>query len=255
MSQEQTGGMLKVAIIGMGKLGGSIAKLLHQKDVKTYPLRRNDPLVDADLYYLTVPDKSLLEVANKIPIGKIILHASGANDHLLLRPHYPVGVLHPIMTFPGIDVGIPSPPIPAGIRGDPEAIQQAKSLCQLLGFQAFEFNGDASIYHSAAVIAGNFSTILMHIAADLLASQGIPKDHAMQYVMPLAIESVKNAAKGSLKETLSGPLARQDHVTIEKHLESFKGFPKHIERAYSSMTQVGSMYLAWEKRKIKQKKY
>ena len=156
-----------------------------------------------------VPDRFITSVARSIKSG-ILLHASGAQDHLILRPHKTVGVLHPIMSFPGPEISIPSPPIPASMSGDPEALKAAQVLGKLLGFKCFQYDGDRTLYHAAAVLAGNFSTSLIHFAAKLIETENLSKAQAIQMLTPLALQSIHQAHTGTLSKTLTGPVSRND---------------------------------------------
>ena len=237
---------MDIAIIGMGRLGRTVSRLLTDKGIPHKTIGKNDSLPKADLHYLLVPDKCIESVATNIDSG-IILHASGTYDHLILRPHRPAGVLHPIMSFPGPEVSIPPQPIPASICGDIEAIEAARKLSEMLGFSSFEYSGDRKLYHAAAVLAGNFSTTLIHMAGTLLKNQDLSLSQAIEMLTPLAIQSINQAQKGNLNETLTGPISRQDEDVISGHIKALMQHHPHISNAYESMVNGTVKHINFEK--------
>jgi predicted short-subunit dehydrogenase-like oxidoreductase (DUF2520 family) len=207
---------MRIGILGAGRLGRTLAQLLTSRGhvVELYG-RGGSPT--ADIVFLTVPDSVLAEVARALPLGPIVLHCSGAAEIDVLRPHPCAGSLHPLMTFPGPLMGIPDVTgVPAAIAGDPQALEAARQVATELGFLPFEVSGDRRLYHAAAVMAGNFATVLLHEASTALAACGVTAAHARRMLLPLAVESLKNA-QASPQRALTGPVARGDIATIEGH--------------------------------------
>src|SRR5690606_24106560 len=137
-----------------------------------------------------------------------VLHCSGALPVDILRPHQPAGSLHPLMTFPGPALGLPAlDGVPAAIDGDPEALAFATALVASLGMRPLRVTGDRRLYHAAAVIAGNFATVLLAHASEALAAAGVPADQAGEALLPLALESLRSAASDPAAR-LTGPVAR-----------------------------------------------
>jgi predicted short-subunit dehydrogenase-like oxidoreductase (DUF2520 family) len=163
-----------VIIVGPGRLGRSVATLLERRQIPAQLIGRHDRIPRAALTYLTVPDREIGDAAARVPKGGVVLHASGATGVEVLRPHKKAGSLHPLMTFPGPEIALPSGEIPAAIAGDPEAVAAGRKLAELLGFVPFEVQGDRALYHAAAVTAGNFATALLHEASTMLAAAGVP---------------------------------------------------------------------------------
>jgi predicted short-subunit dehydrogenase-like oxidoreductase (DUF2520 family) len=224
-----------LVIIGPGRLGRSCSALLKQKSIEHSLIGRDQQIPPADLYWLTVPDRVIAEAALDLPEGGVILHASGVMDHLCLRPRQPAGVLHPLMSFPGPEISLPAQPIPASVSGDPEAVEAARMLGDLLGFDCFCFEGDRRLYHAAAVMAGNYATGLLHMAAQLLVHAGMDPKHAREVLYPLARRSLDNAVEFDLQEALTGPISRGDSESIQAHIEAMTPLPDHLRQTYISM--------------------
>ena len=209
-----------LVIVGPGRLGRSVAQILGSKGRDFHLIGRGQPIPKADITWLTVPDREVQAAAREVSKSGILLHASGALDVDVLRPHTQAGSLHPLMTFPGPEIGLPTgPTIPAAIAGDGPAIDAATALAEELGFTPFEVTGDRRLYHAAAVTAGNFATTLMLQAGAMLTGAGVPADQARDLLAPLAIASIKNAATHG-EHALTGPIARGDEHVVTAHLEA-----------------------------------
>ena len=80
------------------------------------------------------------------------------------------------MTFPGPEIEVPElKGVAAAVDGDAEAREAAREIAGLLGMRAFEVPGDRRLYHAAAVIAGNYATVLLAEAASVLSAAGVPE--------------------------------------------------------------------------------
>lgn len=207
---------MRVGIVGRGRLGRSLAVLLaragHEVDVYG---RGGDPV--ADVVLLAVPDGAIASAAGLLTRPGVVLHHSGASDVDVLRPHRPAGSLHPLMTFPGPEVALPDlTGVPAAVAGDPEAVAVASSLARDLGMVPFHVPGDRRLYHASAVMAGNFATVLLAEAARVLAAAGVDPERATGLLVPLALESLRNAGANPAR-ALTGPVARGDAAVLDAH--------------------------------------
>ena len=227
--------MPKLTIIGPGRLGKTLSMLLN---VPHNLIGKHEKIPLSDLYYLTVPDREISKVHHSLPKGKVVLHASGCFDHLVLRPHMHSGVLHPLMTFPGPDINIPSGSIPARISGDPEACTQAFWLAKELGFEAFYYSGNSVQYHCAAVLAGNCGAILLHLAAKIMAKDtDMTVDEAQKKLAPLIFSSLQNTLEVGIRKSSTGPISRGDLQTIAQHRQELLSFDEHILRTYNALIE------------------
>lgn len=178
---------------------------------------RGRAVPEADAWILTVPDTRIADVASQLPPGPILLHCSGSLPVEVLRPHRPAGSLHPLMTFPGPELGLPElQGAFAALAGDPEARALARRLAVELGLEPIEVPGDRRLYHASAVIAGNLTTVLVGEAARVLAAAGVPEARALEMLAPLAEISARNAAHG-VAQALTGPIPRGDDAILEGH--------------------------------------
>ncbi len=214
---------MQIGILGMGRLGRTLAALLPAAGHTPLPWRRSEPFPGCEVALLTVSDGAIAEVAAALPPGPVVLHTSGATDWRVLRPHSPAGSLHPLQSFPGPEVGIPPVRgVPAAVAGDPEAVAIARALAEDLGFAPFEVPGDRRLYHAAAVVAGNFATVLMGEACRLMAAAGVAPDQAAAARAPLARASIDQCVARGPEAALTGPFARGDHAVVAAHLAAIE---------------------------------
>jgi len=229
---------MHIGIIGPGRLGRSLARLFEKKKCVVSLTGRELRLPTVDVRILTVPDRAIRKVAVALPIGTPTLHCSGALGLAELEPHTPIGTLHPLMTFPGPELGMPEErPVPAAISGDAAGIVYARKLAHLLDMVPFDVPNDRRLYHAAAVLSGNFSAVLLAEAAAILSDAGIPKDQAMSLLAPLTIQSIRNAtADASL--ALTGPAVRGDRATSESHCAALREVGRsETSRLYELLAQ------------------
>lgn len=225
-----------VVIVGPGRLGRTVACWLSEAGVSHHLVGRGEAVPPAPLTWLTVPDRAIAAAAAKVPPGGVVLHASGATGLAPLRPHAPAGSLHPLMTFPGPELGVPDrSDLPAAVAGDPAACVAARALAETLGFRVFDLPGDRRLYHAAAVMAGNFATTLLAQAAEVLAGAGVPVEDAPALLAPLARQSLANAARGGPARTLTGPVARGDEAVISAHRAALASLDPSLAQTYEHL--------------------
>jgi len=227
---------VRIALLGMGRLGRTLAPALERAGHEVLRWRRGDPFPTADIRWLTVRDDAVAGLAAALPPGGVVLHASGALGCEVLRPHYPAGSLHPLMTFPGPEVT--SPPLaglPAAVAGDPDARQAAQALCVSLGLVPFEVPGDRRLYHAACTIAGNLPTLLLVEAARLLAVAGVTEEEPLRLLLPLARAALENVDRVGAARALTGPLARGDDATLRAHVEALAGHDAPLAQIYAAL--------------------
>jgi len=230
---------MKIGIVGPGRLGSSLAHLLSHTTHQVTTFTRDDleGRGACEVLLLTVPDSEIAAAARASARGPVVLHCSGATPVDVLRPHEPAGSLHPLMTFPGPELGPPDlTGVPAAVAGDPRAVDIATSLATDLGLRPFSVPGDRRLYHAAAVMAGNFATVLLADSATTLAAAGVPEDQAAGLLLPLALASLQNAGKKPVS-ALTGPAVRGDHGTIARHRQALaEAGLDEIDVIYAALT-------------------
>ncbi|NCG19095.1 MAG: DUF2520 domain-containing protein [Rhodobacterales bacterium] len=213
---------MDIGIVGPGRLGRSLYALLIEAGHPVVLVGRGDPIPPLPVLLLTVPDDAIAQVAATVTHDAVVLHCSGAADVEVLAPHQPAGSFHPLMTFPGPEVAIPLlQGVPVALAGDAKALEAGHAIAQILGMRAVEVPGDRRLYHCAAVIAGNFATVLLAEASRVLEAAGVPAEDAPAMLAPLAMASLQNAGIDPVA-ALTGPAVRGDEKTIAGHREALE---------------------------------
>lgn len=212
-----------------------------------------------DLLLIAVSDSALAEVAAILarrPQARIALHTSGSLDASILEPlrkaGSAVGSLHPLKAFPRplTDPG-EAKRVFFALDGDPRALEMAGRLVAAWGGVAAEVPPDARLlYHFAATLAAGGVTTLLAAAAEIANRIGLPDAVARGYV-ELARGAVA-AAASTLEEgrpldaAITGPAARGDRETLERHLEALarlapEKLPLALFVALETLRQTGKI--------------
>ena len=211
---------LAITVVGPGRLGRSLAQLWQRVGHRITLVGRGAPIPDGDALVLTVPDSQIPAAAGRLPANGVALHCSGATDLSVFGDRPNRGSLHPVMTFPGPEVALPDlRGVPAAVDGDASGLTMATRLAEDLGLEPVRVPGDRRLYHGAAALAGNGATTLLAHARAALISAGVPADRAGSFLVPLMLDSIRNAAIDPVA-ALTGPAARGDHAVLDGHREA-----------------------------------
>lgn len=207
-----------VRIVGArGRVGSAVSARLAAHGVD---LAAPDP----DVVVLCVPDRAIAEVASATPAGPWIAHVSGATPLAALDPHTRRFGLHPLQSFSKAR----GPEQLDGVWGavtaeTEEAREVALVLARLLGVQPFDLGDDArAAYHAGAAVASNYLVTLRAAARSLFEAAGAPPealDPLIQGVVDTGFE-------------LTGPIARGDWETVERHLTIIRAQRPELEELY-----------------------
>ena len=201
------------AIVGAGRLGSALAAALPGS---TGPFGRGADPREADVVLLCVPDAEIASAAAAVAPGPIVGHCSGATT---LRPLLDAGhaealSMHPLMTVPA-DGAARFEGAGAAVAGSSErALHAARVIAARLGMRPVEIaDEDRAAYHAAAAVASNFLTTIEGAAERIGATAGLDRD----LLVPLVRASVEAWAELGAARALTGPIARGDEVTVERH--------------------------------------
>lgn len=258
------------AIIGAGMVGTAIGYLLKKSgyeivaiaDKSAAALRRaqsytggkacrkpQEVLREADCILITTPDDIILSVCKDIarsPLikGKYIFHMSGAGGLDLLDPARKAGAavasIHPLQSFSSIDNAIQNIPSSYfGITADAKAKTQAETIVLALGGKPIYISSQQkSLYHAAACVASNYLVSLLNVVESIYQSIGINENDAKKAYLPLIYGSLKNIELSGSVQALTGPIARGDSGTIQKHVDAINANLPQYASLYSSLGLV-----------------
>ncbi len=222
--------MTSIRIIGGGRAGLSLAGALEGSDFEVAEiLRRGDSVAAAasgvDLVVIATPDAVIEEVARAInPVeSTVVAHMSGSLGLAAVEPHRLTAALHPLVALPD--------PVTGSKRLRDQAWfaiaghQIAADLVGALGGTAFEVaDTDRALYHAAAVIASNHLVALLGQAERICARVGVP----FEAMIDLVRASVDNVAELGPATALTGPAARGDEETINRHIEALPASEREV---------------------------
>ncbi|MGA6982497.1 MAG: DUF2520 domain-containing protein [Candidatus Sulfotelmatobacter sp.] len=199
--------------------------------------------VHSDVVWFCVPDGAISSAAARLPrsiewTGKIALHSSGAltSDELgaLRRRGAAVASVHPLMTFvqrsaAGHD--LPSlEGVPFAVEGDREAVRVARQIVSNLGGSPFIIRKrDKPLYHAWGMFLSPLLTALLAASENVAVAAGIQRSTARKRMLPIVRQTLVNYAAAGPSGSFSGPLARGDVETVEKHLKVLQRVPGATE--------------------------
>ncbi|EEG77255.1 Rossmann-like and DUF2520 domain-containing protein [Dethiobacter alkaliphilus] len=242
---------MKIAIVGAGNVGTSLAVLLQQAGHQICGIasrtessaaraaqRVNAPYSteptqftkQADLVFITTPDRVISEVCHQIASQNgfkpqsIVAHTSGAHSSKILDSAAELNArpisFHPLQTFANPDAGIKN--LPGSfitIEGQEEALPAARQLVDDLSCKLLEIPTEGKeLYHAAACIACNYFTTLIDSALTVMEKAGVKKEDGLPALYPLIAGTLKNISQVGTTNALTGPIARGDTQTVQAHL-------------------------------------
>jgi len=206
-------------VIGPGRAGGSLAGALGAAGWRVdRPVRRGDDVADAaagvDLLVIATPDAAIAEVAAAVvPGDAAVAHLAGSLGLDVLAPHERRAAVHPLVSLQNAEVGAERLRDGAwfAVAGEPIAAEVVADL----GGHAFTVaDADRAAYHAAACIASNHLVALLGQVERVAATAGVP----LEAYLDLVRGTVDNVAALGPAAALTGPAARGDWATIDRHL-------------------------------------
>lgn len=272
-----------VAIVGAGRVGSALGRLLHKKRwrigsvvTRSMPTARaavrrigdskpqagiSDAVLAADVILIATPDRAIAKTAEALARlggsnrrrgkawrGKIVLHTSGAlaSDVLepLARRRAAIGSLHPLQTFGGRNVSALAG-CTCVIEGSATALRMARRICRELdGIPVTLPRRHKAAYHAAAALAAGHVLALVEVAVRILVRAGFTHRRAVRALLPLTRQTLTNYERAGARAAWTGPLNRGDFAVIERHLEALRRFPREYREAYEALSRLALKVLA-----------
>lgn len=190
-----------------------------------------DLILEADVVVTAVRDDAIGQVARMlvdtglITKRHVLLHCSGAmaaeEAFGSVRERVGgIGTLHPLRSI--VDpktAAMGMKGVVFGVEGDEVGRARAVDLARLLGGSVIDLRGETmAVYHAAASLASNALVALIDAAAEALTAAGLPSEQATAALLPLVLGTLENLGRVGLPAALTGPIARGDAATVERHL-------------------------------------
>lgn len=241
---------MNIGFIGAGTVGTALALRLREKG---YPVtavasrsrtsaqrlaervegcvaydQPNEVARAAELVFVTTPDDAIAPVvaATSWSAQNSVVHCNGAASVDILEPAQRagarVGAFHPLQSFSNVEAAIANlPGSTFALEAEEPLLTTLRELAEALEGKVVVLGpGDKVLYHAAAVIACNYFYTLAKLATDLWEQFGVARPEAVRALHPLIQGTVNNLVQVGLPQALTGPIARGDLGTIEKHLKA-----------------------------------
>jgi predicted short-subunit dehydrogenase-like oxidoreductase (DUF2520 family) len=201
-------------------------------------------LREANLILITTPDGQIeatgreLAATRALKSGSTVLHCSGALDADTLAAvreggaH--AGSLHPLQSFaaPVLERNPFQGIVMAG-EGDAPAVALGEDLAVRLEARFIRLPpGTKTLYHAAAVTASNYLVALLGGALEMLSACELDARDAFEVLAPLVRGTLANIDRMGIPEALTGPIARGDAATVERHCRDLAAQRPALLRLY-----------------------
>jgi predicted short-subunit dehydrogenase-like oxidoreductase (DUF2520 family) len=212
-----------VKVIGAGRVGSAMTARLTERGI---PSRD-----DADVVLLCVPDTAIADVARGLTPGRgWVGHTSGATPLKALDTHERRFGLHPLQSFTRDRGAEQLDGAYAAVTGETEEAREVGfELARLLGLRPFALaEEDRALYHAGAAIASNYLVTLHDSAAEIFEEVGAPPE-GLRPLMQGVIDSGFE---------LTGPIARGDWATVDRHFEAIRARKPKLEPLYRVLAEA-----------------
>ena len=244
-----------LSVIGCGRLGKTITRLFHEKQVFQIvdilnrslkssdeavrfvgagrPIDRISNLEKVDVILISAADANIKSIAQELRRtgshdSAIIFHASGSLSYHILDSLAERGALtasvHPMVTFSDPERATQDVPGSyCSIEGHPDARNILGDAFRNIGSNPFDL-GDVSKsqYHAAAVFVSNYVTAVVHTGLDIFTQVGFDREHWLKVLQPGIASIVNSLFEEGTVASLTGPISRGDVNVIEGHLNALK---------------------------------
>lgn len=241
---------MKVAIVGRGRVGSSLRRSLGHDgthDVTAMGRKPNfSALRAADVVILAVSDDAIGSVAERIATelkpGTTVLHCAGARgiDELdaCATLGANVGVMHPLVSFPSKRRDPSLEGKTFVVNGSPRAVAMSRRIGKACGARVITAETANPVYHAAAALVANGAAALAFVAVRLLEGLGVARRDAERSIGGLLQSVGDNVQNVGVPDALTGPVARGDSSTVDRHRRALRRVSRDALSAYDALLPV-----------------
>ncbi len=247
--------MQTVTIVGIGRVGGSLALALSDAGYRVERLVFRTPKtakeiaqkikprpevipfvsvssISSDVIFITTQDSELESTAEglaKKTSGKaFVFHTSGSLSSSVFAGFRErgcsAGSLHPLVSISSAEFGSERF---AGaffcVEGDNAALKRGKAIVRKLGGKPFSIESKyKTLYHAAAVTASGHLVAVEDTAIEMMTKCGLTESESRKILLPLIKSAVDNLEVQRTEKALTGTFARADLDVFERQLVSIK---------------------------------
>lgn len=254
----------KIGFIGAGKVGVSLGKYFTEKGRKIGGYYSKSPasarwaaeftkstfyeslqqiISNCDMILFTVPDDAIEFVwqeAKPYIFKKIIAHCSGLHSSDIFSD---IGEtesfaysIHPLMAVSSRENAWKElSDALFTIEGDETYLFQITEIFQKMGNRTKIILPEYKIkYHAAAVISSNYMTALFFMAQKLLHECGFTEEESRRELYALTKGNLDHILKDGCIGALTGPIERNDFLTVKKHMHALSSEMQKVYTANAS---------------------
>lgn len=260
----------RFCVIGPGRLGSAVLAGLRASDLTVSAvgvhadddahlfgelphLRVRDAALEADAWWLAVPDDEIHGVAGRLAEAlptvrrggaspPLAIHSSGLGSVHLLKPLREHGVrtlcLHPLQTFAGEPTSGLLRDVPCAVTALEERdLQLGEELAVRLGMRPFRLADESkTLYHLAAVVGCNL-LVALESEAKRLMDAATRDSRGLEHLGVLLRTTLENLLRsGEPAAALTGPVARGDLGTVRAHLRLLDRESPRLARTYRALS-------------------
>lgn len=219
-----------VTIIGLGRLGNALSLALEKAsytNIESYSKGEKIEQLN-DWVFITTPDSEIVKVVSELALyfkdlnSKQVFHSSGTISSSVLNELKKRGAktacFHPLASITSKTASFDG--IYFDIEGEEAAVSKLELLAEDLGAKSIRVSPkEKELLHVSAVIASNYLVTLADIAIQVSGSSTISQKTLMDALLPLMKSSLDNLHELSPSEALTGPIARGDVKTVQRHIQ------------------------------------
>jgi predicted short-subunit dehydrogenase-like oxidoreductase (DUF2520 family) len=188
----------------------------------------------ADIYIVAMTDAALNEIQESYILGdKLIVHTAGSIPmDILKNVSVNYGVLYPLQSLRKENPELHQD-IPLLVTGNSMAvISKLENFARTISSTVAIVNDAERLkLHVAAVLVSNFTNHLYKLAADYCSKEGLD----FKMLQPLIEETALRLRYRLPGDMQTGPAARKDIITLDKHLRILSQHPA-LKTVYLRMT-------------------
>jgi predicted short-subunit dehydrogenase-like oxidoreductase (DUF2520 family) len=255
----------RMVLIGPGRAGQSVARLLHEAGHEFKAVISRDPVRAAtaarfigapgagttdlsraragEIVLIAIPDDHIEEMAatlrreGYLAPGAILIHFSGILPAAIMQDEEgsPRALsIHPLQTFADAVIGVHTlPGSPFAVEGDEALLPLAEKLVSDMGGTPFRIASIRKpLYHAAACVASNYLVTIIVAARQIMSACGFSDEEAFHLLAPLLRGTGKNLAALGPEQALTGPIARGDVKTVAAHLQALTELDPELQEIY-----------------------
>ena len=263
---------LKIGVVGVGRLGGNLAIWLKRSGFNlsgvldidsdkaekiarlsaSARFKNLEQVVNkVNLLFISVPDDKLPSLSDELyslmPFrSRFLVHTSGIySSAILYFPEEKISAvsLHPTKAFSSVNTK--RNPFKDTIfitDGDKVALRITERIANALGASLIKVNiKSRGMYHAGCCFLTNLLTANFLAGVKLLEDSGIEPETVREISWNLISSAVKNFISSGSISAITGPVARGDLSTLERHRLALKGKPE--AKLYDCLTDYLSKLL------------